>query len=51
MYIVSKDTISQRSYGIGVDLVWERPQKPFFIVFDGTTYKVAWGTTTLAIET
>ena len=51
MYVVGKDTTSQRSYGIGVDLVWKYPQKPFFIVFDGTTYKVAWGTTTLATET
>ena len=51
MYILSKDTNNQRSYGIGVDLIWQRPQMPFFIVFDGTSYKVAWGANCLVQDT
>ena len=54
MYILSKDTdgpSTNRSYGIGVDLTWIDPGKPFFIAFDGGGYQIAWGTTVLAADT
>ena len=33
MYIIGKDSAGQRSYGIGVDLTWSQPKKPFVIMF------------------
>ena len=51
MYIIGKDSAGQRSYGIGVDLTWMYPKKPFVIIFHpGGSYKIAWGTTDLVID-
>jgi len=44
MYIIGKDSVGQRSYGIGVDLTWSQPRKPFVIMFhSGGSYKISWG--------
>lgn len=52
MYILSKDTTGERSYGIGVDLTWQQPKRPFFIAFEApTSYGIAWGTTDLVAGT
>lgn len=51
MYIIGKDSAGQRSYGIGVDLTWEQPKKPFVIMFhSGGSNKVAWGLNELVVN-
>lgn len=48
MYVIGKDTSGERSYGIGVDLTWTYPKRPFAIIFHpGGGYKVAWGSSDL----
>ncbi|MFA5102807.1 MAG: LamG-like jellyroll fold domain-containing protein [Candidatus Thermoplasmatota archaeon] len=51
MYIIGKDSAGQRSYGIGVDLTWQKPKKPFVIMFhSGGSNQVAWGLNELVVN-
>ncbi|MFX0200112.1 MAG: LamG-like jellyroll fold domain-containing protein, partial [Candidatus Hodarchaeota archaeon] len=52
MYIVSKDSFGQRSYGIGVDLNhYGGGNKPFVIIFHSLGgHKIAWGNNELETE-
>jgi uncharacterized repeat protein (TIGR01451 family) len=52
MLILGKDSATERSYGIGVDLTWANPRKPFFVLFGtGGGYDIVWGTTELTPNT
>jgi hypothetical protein len=52
LYIASKDSTAGRSYGIGIDLTWQQPYKPYFIAFESaSSYNVVWGTTTIVADT